>query len=161
MTVSLRTYALGAPEPALSSIWIVKIPFNTQNIFIAAEQVSATVRKIPGESRFTGGRNKFYAGTSDIDSVSITFYETDDYAVSKWLYSWRKLVEDNGIYGLPADFKKIFYVFAYSKSQPKPTRTFKYDGVWPTDRNAYEYNQDETGRITVQAQFAVDDVEEI
>lgn len=156
----MRKFALGAPDPANTSLWIVRVPFNSSDVFIAAETFTATTTKIPAEARFSGGRNNYYPGTADIDALSVSFYETHDYQVTKWLKKWRDLVELDGIYGLPAVFKKTIYLFAYSKFNTKPERTFTYKRVWPTDRGPYEYNQDAEGRVILQAQFSVDRVEE-
>lgn len=156
-----RDMAMSIASPALSTLFIVRVPFITTLVEVVAEQVTATVPKIPSTPRTSNGSNTYFPGVEDVDGISITFYETEDYAVSNWLMKWRKLVYDNdtGFYGLPKDYYKPIYVDAYSTSSTSPIRSLQYIDCWPTDQGPYEYNYaEETGRITVAAQFSVNDM---
>ncbi len=152
-----REIALSVPDPALSTQWVLRVPFVNSTIQVVAEKVTATFSKVPATARFNTGSNTYYPGTNDIDALSITFYETYDYRVSQWLRQWRLLVvHDDGNYGVPAEYKKKMFVQMYS-SQGNIAQTLTYHGTWPTDKEAISLSyDDETGRITVDAQFSVD-----
>lgn len=157
----LRERALSAPDPALSSLWIVRIPFDSSVVFLAAEDCSPTFPKIPAEARFAQGENRYYPGNKDIDGVAITFYETHDYKVSEWLKQWQYKIYKDGVYGAPRDFMSNIIVSLYSKHQEAPVRTLTYRRAWPTDRGPYQLNySEESGRTVIQAQFSVDGVKE-
>ena len=153
--------ALAAPDPALSALWLIQVPFNTSVKFLAAESVTATFPKIPAEARFAAGEHVYVPGFKDIDGISITFYETDKHEVSEWLMKWQRLVFYKGVYGSPPSYKKQVVVSLYSVGRTKPTRILTYKNVWPTDRGPYELTySEETGRLVVQGQFSVDGVDE-
>lgn len=157
----LRDRALSAPDPALSTLWLVQVPFNSSVTFLVAEDCTATFPKIPAESRFANGEHRYRPGFKDIDGLSITFYETYKYEVSEWLRLWQNMIYKDGIYGVPSDYAAPITVTLYSKHQSAPVRTLKYLNAWPTDRGPYQLNyNEETGRTTVQAQFSVDGLDE-
>lgn len=157
----LRERALSAPDPALTTLWMVRVPFDSSLTFLAAEDCAPTFPKIPAEARFAQGEQRYYPGYKDIDGLSITFYETNDYKVSEWLMQWQKRIFNNGVYGLPRDYMMPIIVTLYSKHQSKPVRTLSYQRAWITDRGPYQLNySEETGRLVVQAQFAVNGLDE-
>lgn len=161
MGVLDRNTAFAVADPSLTSAWIVRVPFVSSQIEVVAEQVTATVYKVPAQARFTQGSNQYYPGTGDIDGLSITFYETHDLKVSTWLNAWKTLVFDpsNGVYGVPATYKKPILVEMYSQFQQSPIKRLTYSGCWPTDQGPYELSYaEETGRTTIQAQFSVDSI---
>jgi len=161
MGVLSRDYALSVPEPALTTLWRVMIPFGNSVTHLLAESVTLTWLKVPTEPVFSGGKHVYFPGMAEVDGLAITFYETHDYQVSKWLENWQMLVYnvDSGVYGVPAQFKKEITVNLFSKVSTKPIKIVTYNGCWPTDKGPYELNyQEETGRIVIQAQFAVDKV---
>ena len=160
-----RDAAFAVADPALNSIFIVRMPFSFNSLTeLIAEQVTPTFHKTPAQARFSQGSNDYYPGTTDVDGISVTFYEAYTYSTSKWLNSWRRMVYDpiTSNFGVPKSYKQNIVVEAYSRFSTSPVRTITYTGCWPTDRGPYEYNYtDETGRITVQAQFSVDSVSEV
>lgn len=159
-----RNFALDAPDPALTTLWKLQIPFGDSVNFLFAESITATFQKIPAEARFSEGSNMYYPGNADVDGISIAFYETHDHLVGSWLVEWQKMVFNNsgGVYGAPINYKKPIIANLYSKHSKKPIKVLTYEGCWPTDRGPYELNyEEETGRIKIQAQFSVDDVKEI
>lgn len=158
-----RDFALSAPPPALKSLWKVQVNFAQSVSFLVAESMSPTFTKVPAEAHFTGGSNDYYPGNADIDGLSITFYEVHNHLVGNWLTAWQKKIYDpqSHVFGLPAEFKADIIVNLYSRQSRQPTKVLTYKGCWPTDRGPYELSyDDETGRITIVAQFAVDELAE-
>jgi hypothetical protein len=154
----LRDLALNAPDPALASHFLVKIPLGNYTKDIIAERVTATFPKTPANPRFNGGSNSYFPGTTDIDGLSISFRETYDYRVTKWLNEWRLLVFDqkDGTYGMPINYKKTINVVYFGAGSNKP-KDSEYLGCWPTDKGPFSCDySDETGRLIVEVQFSVD-----
>lgn len=160
MPSMLRDYAIQAPDPALTSLWLVQIGNGGAVTYLIAEQMTATFPKIPANARFSSGSNNYFPGLKDVDSVSITFYESHDYQVSQWLKTWAlQVCDENGNYGAPSVYKQTICLNLFSKPSSKPVQVVNYQGCWPTDKNAFELNySDDTGRLVVQATFAVDSV---
>lgn len=158
-----RLLAHSLPDPAQSTLWYLSVPFTNNMVYhVLAERVSATFYKNPFRPRLTDGSNNYFPEVSDIDGINVTFYETFDYRVTKWLQEWRKLIKDSaGNYGLPGIYKKEMTVRMYSRDDLTNHRlALTYLGVAPSDQTPFELNyDDETGRTTVEAQFSVDDVE--
>lgn len=156
-----RLSALSVEQPALTACYLVQVPFQSSVDIVIAETMTATFAKVPAEARPFMGGSRYYPGFKDIDGVAITFYETDDFKVSEWLKQWQARIYKNGVFGLPAAYKRPIIASLYSKSQRTPTRRLTYTNAWPTDRQAFELSySEETGRLVVQAQFSVDDVVE-
>lgn len=161
MGMITRDAALALKEPALSTLWVMEFPFATGVAHLTAERVTATWPKVPSRPRATAGSNTYFPETSDIDGISAALYETEDYAVTRWYQQWQFLVHDaNGNYGVPSAYKKDCIARLYKRSNlTSPVLTLRYQGVWPTDKNAFELTyDDEAGRLTVELQFSTDSV---
>lgn len=157
--VMLRDTALAAPDPALSSLWQVMIPYANGKATLFAETVSLTWFKIPAEGHLAGGRHLYFPGYAEVDGLAISFYETHDHKVGNWLQAWQKLIynPETEVYGLPKDYKQTITVNLFSRFSSNAAKIVTYTGCWPTDRGPYELTySDETGRIVIQAQFACD-----
>ena len=156
-----RQYALNAVDPALSTRWYVMVPGATSPTFAVAESVTATFRKIPAKSRYRTGKNSNYADNSEIDGLTIVFFETSDFQVTKWLRTWREMVfHPDGTYGLPVQYKKDIFVQMLGIENNNVQLSLKYTGAWPTDQSPWTLDyEDATGRVKVEAQFSVDEMQ--
>lgn len=158
-----RSEAYRMPDPALQTLWYLTTPSsNGAAISIAAESVSATWLKTSFRPRPADGKKLYFPDQTDIDGLNIVFYETFDFRVTRWYNSFQELVFNDGFYGMPANYKKPFILSLFERSNTKtPIYTITYEGCAPTDRAPFNLNyEDETGRITVEAQFTVDNVVE-
>jgi hypothetical protein len=156
-----RDDAFSIADPAIASLWIVRMPFGADLKDIVAESITMTKYKTPSVARFNGGSNSYFPGTSDIDGLAITFYETHDYRVTRYFEKWRLSVfnPESGVYGMPKDYKQSIKTELYSNLSTSPVMEYEYKYCWPTDIQAFEMNYtDETARITVQVQLSVDTV---
>jgi hypothetical protein len=155
-----RELALSLADPAQNNLFLVTVPFtNGKHFHVVAETISMTFPKVPFRPRFSQGSNTYYPETSDIDGISISFYETHTYQVTGWLDTWRKLLIDSrGNYGLPAVYKKDVPVQVFSRENlSEPTLTFIYQGIAPSDQSPFDMSyEDEAGRLIVEAQFSCD-----
>lgn len=155
-----RIHALEVKDPAFAFRWFVYVPDAGGLYQCIAEKLTATFPKVPAKSRFTSGRVNYFPDNNEIDGLTITFYETYDYDVTRWLSRWcGKIVHEDGSYGVPNDYKKEIIAQLLLPGSDTPSLTLTYKGAWPTDRGAYNLAyDDESGRITVEAQFSVDEL---
>lgn len=157
-----RYLAHSLPDPAQNSLWYCTVPFtNSQVYHVLAERISLTFPKTPFRQRHRDGAFSYFPETKDIDGINVSFYETSDYRVTKWLDVWRKLIRDNdGNYGAPALFKQEIVAQLFSRDKlTSPVLTLRYIGCAPSDQTPFEMTyEDEAGRVIVEAQFSVDDV---
>lgn len=156
-----RERVFNLKDPALPTRWFVNVPDGGDIYTIVAEKITATFPKIPAKSRFTSGRMQYYPDNNEIDGLTITFYETYDYDVTRWLSRWRgRVVHKDGSYGIPVDYKKEITAQLYLPGSDTPSVTCVYKGAWPTDQSAFNLSyEDEANRIMVEAQFSVDELE--
>ena len=162
MGMITRDAALAMESPALNTLWRLTVPFVQYDTHIFAENMSATWPKIPSRPRATAGSNTYYPEVMDIDGISATFYETERHDVTRWFANWQSLICDSdGNYGVPKDYKKDCVAELFARTElSSPILTLRYSGVWPTDKSPYQLSyDDETGRLTVEVQFATDSVE--
>lgn len=154
-----RQLALSIKDPALASLWLLKVPFADFQVEVVAEKVQPTFNKTPANPRFNQGSNSYYPGITDIDGLSISFYEQVDYPVSMWLNTWRKLVfnPEDGVYGMPSVYKQDIVIDYFAANSSSPIKTATYSGCWPTDKAPFNLDYESAeGRIMVEAQFSVD-----
>ena len=154
-----RDSAFGVPDPALASLYKVFVPFLGSTTILVAETISPTYQKIPAVARFGHGSNTYFPDVNDIDGLTITFYETHDFLVTKWLKAWRKMVvnPEDSSYGVPTTYKQEISVHYYNGWSPAPVYLARYIGCWPTDQGTFslDYSNLE-GKLSVEAQFSVD-----
>lgn len=161
MTISReRVIQLGAPAP--DWLYFVRMPNvagagNSGDVI--AEQISFPHKNIPANPRFGGATNTYYPGTSDVSSASISFYETEDYIVTRYLKAWQRLVKDeNDVYGMPIDYKKNIMFELYSR-EGRVTNVGILIGAWPTNISNFDVNYASSGKLTVSCNFSIDDSE--
>lgn len=162
MTTLNRIHALGAPDPALSTRFFCFFPDVGEDIYMAlALKVQATFPKVPAKSRHTHGSVRYFPDNNEIDGLSITFYETYDFKVTKWLSRWRGLiVHEDGSYGVPTDYQKDIVVQCFLPGSDSPAMVFTYKECWPTDQNPFDLQyEDENGHLLIDAQFSTNKVE--
>ena len=156
----LRDWALNLKDPALSTTFLVRMPWAADNLKeIVVEKVTPTFSKTPATPRFNQGSNTYFPGITDIDGLTVSFYETYDFAVITWLRNWREKVYNtsNGVYGMPKDYKKSIHVIQYGQGSNSKVADVKYQGCWPTDTAPLSLDYtDESGVIKVEGQFSVD-----
>ncbi len=154
-----RNRAQQLAPPAIDWRWVVNLPSipgapNSKNIVVEAiEFPHFSISAIP---RFNGASNRHYPGISEISAFAMTFYEDNMFSATKYLYAWKSLVVDtNGIYGVPADYKKDLRLRMYD-IQDHIMFNGTLQECWPTNISSYSLNYNDSNRLTISAQFATD-----
>lgn len=153
-------YADSILDPALTSQWIIRFP-NLTSEQIFAETLGLSFQKIPAKARHGGASNTYFPDFNDVDAVSITFYENKNYETTKWINQWRlKVVNKDGTYGLPIDYKVDAEASFYPIDSDEATLRVAIKQMWPTEQASIDYsNEDSAGRVKVTVPFSVDSVE--
>lgn len=114
--------------------------------------------KLDVDSSFGGGRTTYFPSFPQVDTISVTCYETDTGAANLALGKWGEAVKSpKGFYGLPSHYKGKLLVnmFGYS-SNVAPVYSWSFEGIWPSDTGSIELNYTDSGRLTVTTTFSVD-----
>lgn len=156
------TSAINIKDPALVSRWFLSVPDVEGPYHCIAETVELPFDKNQPKGRHFQGTQRFYPDFRDIDGVTVVFYETHDFQVTRWLNNWRKQIyRSNGTFGLPSEYKKSMYAYMYSLTSNSPILTYHIRGCWPTDKIPYNLtHEDEEGRIQTACLFSVDGVDQ-
>lgn len=112
--------ALSLPDPAYSFLWGVQnasfpalvsqgMPNYDYKRYIHA--VGLTHPSFQAAPAFRHSKNRYYIGSSDINSLTITFYEDRNYSTHKWIAWWRAAFRNKRYqYSLPKDYKGMIEV---------------------------------------------------
>lgn len=151
--------ALLIKDPALLSRWWITIEGTNEPYECVAETAELSFFKTPQKGRHFQGTQRFYPDFKDIDGITITFYETFDYQVTKFIETWRsQVVRGDGIYGIPVEYKRKISALMYLMDKNEPVITFEMEGCWPTDKLPLSLTyEDEVGRAQVGVMFSIDE----
>lgn len=150
--------ALLIKDPALVSRWFIRVEGTSSPYECIAESAELSFHKTPPKGRHYQGTQKFYPDFKDIDGITINFYETFDFSVTKFIKKWRsQIVREDGAYGVPVEYKRKISAFMYTQNQNVPMITFEMEGAWPTDKIPFSLTyDDEVGRLQAAVMFSID-----
>ena len=100
-------------------------------------------------------KNK-YAGTLDIQEVTMTFLRPIPDVVTPYLQRWRKLiVDDKGIYYPKINYAKNIYVYLLG-TDSLISGTFKLINTFPKSLPSYDLSYEREGVLKFDISFSVD-----
>ena len=149
---------LTTPEPA--PLWRHQIQFPEINgIAIPPAQVvggSFTFPFVDAEARAHSGSYTYYPQFNNIDAIDVTFLETEDYTITKYLYRWLDLVfsGEDGTYSESARFKRNIVLIMNNNRGDEAFRVI-YNGTFPTRINQIDPSENEE-YYRVSCNFSVD-----
>lgn len=114
---------------------------------------------IDTDQRFGAATKIYVARFINYAMINISFYEDEDYSVSKYLWAWHMSVrtKDNLFY-LPKDFKKDIKVWGFNdRSNSSPAIMIDFIECFPSmSGSGLTYGLAENNFLTVSAEFTVD-----
>lgn len=127
--------------------------------FGIVDQIDFSTQTIDSDDRFQAGARTKYPRFLSMANVSITFFEDVTYATTQYLSYWKSLVVDEEHnYGLPTDYKKEIYLFAFDTiSNYDPTFVGRLKGCWPTSISGLSYSNGASDKVSLVCDFAVDE----
>ena len=147
--------AASRADPHLHIDWDIEMPNGFPSQYV--ESVSAPILEYgSGGGIFRGGQFIYMPESGDVGTLSLVFYEDNQFTSSKFLSSWRNRISLNGVYAYPATYKKVIRVKALDVSGALVC-TLDYYGCWPQkSQNGYTLGSDSSERTTLTVEFAVD-----
>lgn len=157
---NFKAFQNGVKDPAIQTRWRVIMPDQKRDTQYIAETVEAVFRGVSSKARYAQAKSQHFPDASEIDTLNITFYETYDFEITKYLYAWRhKIRNERGFYGMPHTYEKTIYVHMLHYDSDRPIMKFKYEKCWPIEASPLSLSyEDSTGRVQVPATFRVDDM---
>src|SRR6478736_5111464 len=94
-------------DPAPSWMWTMDI-LRGNLIAVSALrvlEVTFPFTYIDAEARYRGGTTIYFPGKNNIDKVTVSFYETEDFAILQAIKWWQGLIVNNdSVHALPKDY---------------------------------------------------------
>ncbi len=146
------------PDPAIA--WRFGCTFPTINGLTIADTYldKATLPQelVESANQYVAGSFVYYPTTMNSSDVELTFYEDRSFSVFKYLTYWRRQVlDDDGNYGLPKDYKKELDFTLYDQTGATGL-TLRYVGAWPKGPAAYNMDSESSGRLLTVCSMSLD-----
>jgi hypothetical protein len=142
-------------DPLMQFNWAVILPFGLPPMYI--EEADIPFEEIEQNAYHQGNRKRYDPGFVSLQTMSITFYEDSNGTVLQFLQNWKKLVQNGGYYGRPADYKKTIAV-SLNDNNGNPVVIFQFLKCWPLHIGNISVNSD-NGYVRIQVQFSTEQME--
>ena len=142
-------------DPFMNFRWAAyQMPFGLDSRYV--EKVSIPWSRFESIPIYNQGKNSYYSSVKDIDAITVTFYEDVNLTITKMLLKWRELMEKDGYYALPIDYKKnlVFHLLSNTNNTAMLELTAK--GAWPSAIDNLELAYDSSDRIIISVTFTID-----
>src|SRR6185437_1869713 len=107
------------------------------------------------DGRYRSGTYIFFPGKNNIDKVTISFYETQDFFILKAFKLWQSLiVNDDNIHALPIAYLGSCVLTCYD-TQGAPRMQCNLSGCWPSQLSDWSLTYSGSNHLPVQVQFSV------
>jgi len=103
-----------------------------------------------------GAEKSFFPGTLNITGLKATFIVPTPDLVGAYFTSWKKLiVDDDGYYGLPNEYKRNASIVFYDRSFSIPTNIATVKGLFPKTFPAFNlaYSSEDIVRYDIEFSF--------
>jgi len=167
------------PEPALDSMWVADIQsvgaantiganyayngtlLRTPNWFNRflnrIEEIPLKYRTIDSDQRFYRGRRSSYPRWQNVESISLTFYESDTYDMVQMMTDWMdSVVSSDGVYSPRDMYVRDIHFYAFNnRERLKPMIHGIYEKAWPTAISEQQYMYGNSQRVRWNVSFEV------
>ena len=142
-------------DPFMNFRWVAyQMPFGLDPRYV--EKVSIPWSRFESIPIYNQGANSYYSSVKDIDAITVTFYEDVDLTITKMLLKWRELMEKDGYYALPIDYKKDLVFHLLSNNSNTAMIEMTAQGAWPSAIDNMELAYDSSDRIIISVTFTID-----
>lgn len=124
------------------------------------EEIPAKYFEINDESRYYAGSTISFPGSRTFGQISITFYESSDYASFDMIRNWMDtIIDEKGNYGVLNDYVRNISLYAFDGVNANAaTLKLKYIDCWPLSISEQSYSFNGTDRVKWTVPFAVHDI---
>lgn len=143
-------------DPQLNIHWSVIMPFGLPPMYID----EATIPPFPTFDTTViqvNNKKRIDPGFMSIDNLDLTFPETVTGTVHAFINYWRSLIEFNGYYGKPTDYKRTIVVLLHD-SKGEVGIVFTYNGCWPISVSGLNLQSGSADLVRLSVQFSVETV---
>lgn len=143
-------------EPQTDFWWSCILPFGFPPSYV--EDAVIPVESIDSIHHQRKNRKRHDPGYVEIDSLTINFYEDRKGKTHDFLLKWKDLVEKDGYYGRPSDYKRdIILTLHDAKGNPVIIAICKK--AWPSTISAINLQSEGSGRVRPEVTFPISTVE--
>lgn len=136
-------------DPLYTFHWKVVMPFGFPPMFV--EDIVLPHRRIGVNQTRFANRTRHDPDFVDTGETTMRLYEDRHGSSTSFVENWMDLVEKNGYYGAPYEFKKPIVVVLMD-SKRLPVIAAKIPKAWPTGMGDKNVNS-QSGQITIDVEF--------
>jgi hypothetical protein len=142
-------------DPFMNFRWAAyQMPFGLDSRYV--EKVSIPWSRFESIPIYSQGTNSYYSSVKDVDAITVTFYEDVNLTITKMLLKWRELMEKDGYYALPIDYKKNLVFHLLSNTNNTAILELTAQNAWPSAIDNLELAYDSSDRIIISVTFTID-----
>jgi hypothetical protein len=148
-------------DPAPSWMWTMDIIYGGNYIVNALQVLEVTFpfTYIDVDGRYRGGTTIYFPGKNNIDKVTVSLYETEDFAMLQAIKLWQGIiVNDDNIHGLPIDYMGNIVLNLYD-NVGRPRASCNLAGCWPAQLSDWQLNYQQSGHLQMSVSFSVNNSE--
>lgn len=161
-------YTLGRKrrDPAFVFDWDVEMPqvggLQLPNSYV--EEVQVNLPNVEDWNAFRNGTRSYYAGFSDVGTLTMTCYEDNRLSTMTYFATWFGTIQNqtDGTFNPPSKYQKDvkIWVMAPSSSGGKLDRIgyLIAHGIFPKDRQGLNFTSGNSDRHRIQVTFSVNNV---
>jgi hypothetical protein len=145
------------PDPIPSWLWSCDIELPGDKIIPGPYilEITFPFSYIEPISRYRAGSFLYFPGHSNIDTVTVNFYETEDFRVLQAFKLWQSMViDDLGNYSAPTSFLGAINLHLHD-NQGRERATCHLYGCWPARLTDWSLNYQSSTHLQVGVQFSV------
>lgn len=151
-------------QPQRAYLWEVWLPIMGYGL---VDQVSAKCLEVNfGLMKLTnlrtkryGNRSARYAGTRDIDPITLTILETEDFSSYSYFMNWHNKIVTNEYYSPRKDYAKSIRIVLYKKDKSE-SMSFELMNCFPITMPTYNLTYSSSGVVSYNIQLNVDYVKD-
>jgi hypothetical protein len=142
-------------DPFMTFRWTAyQLPFNLDPRYV--EKVSIPWPRFESIPIYGSGTNNYYHSVQDVDPITVTFYEDAELTITKMLLQWRELIQTDGYYGLPVDYKKNLGFYLLGTTDDTALMDIQAQGAWPSSIENFDLAYDASERLPISVTFTID-----
>lgn len=124
-------------------------------------EIPLQYKSVDSDQRFYRGRRKEYPRYTQVEQVTISFFETDQYDMLPRLLDWiDAVVSPDGTYSPIQEYIRDINFYAFdNRDRLTPKVQGKYSGCWPLSISPQTYSADGSSHVIWSVNFAMEDVE--
>lgn len=150
-------------DPIPDNYWYVELPVlnggDTRLSWEYVEEATLPLIEFDEISNYRAGKSYHYPSHYNLNPLQLKFYGDVDGLSLKYLYTWQNLIlnKDTGLYFPPAIYKQPIIITILDPAHAT-VAVLQYRGCWPTVPDNIPLISGQSGRLTFNVSFRVDEL---